>query len=55
MAQSFKGRFQEKCLPMAWFGTGPKPQLCSKKWRRHYNKAYPHSSLSKQTPAAFKK
>jgi putative transposase len=51
--ESFNGRFRDECLAMEWFRTRAEAKVMIEIWRQHYNDVRPHSSLGKQTPAAF--
>jgi putative transposase len=53
--ESFNGKFRDECLGMEWFRTRIEAKVMIELWRRHYNEVRPHSSLGKQTPAAFGK
>lgn len=53
--ESFNGKFRDECLAMEWFRSRAEAKVMIEIWRRHYNDVRPHSSLGKQTPAAFSK
>ena len=51
--ESFNGKFRDECLSMEWFRSRAEAKVLIELWRQHYNDVRPHSSLRKQTPAAF--
>ena len=53
--ESFNGKFRDECLSMEWFRSRAEAKVLIELWRQHYNDVRPHSSLGKQTPAAFRK
>ena len=53
VGESFNGKFRDECLSLEWFRSRAEAKVVIETWRRHYNAARPHSSLSYLTPAAF--
>jgi putative transposase len=54
-ADSFNGKFRAECLSMEWSRNQLEAKVVIEQWRLHCNQVRSHSSLGKQTPAAFKK
>ena len=51
--ESFHSRCRDECLAAHWFLTLEDARFQIERWRRDYNEARPHSSLSGHTPAEF--
>ena len=51
--ESFNGTFRDECLNMNVFGSVKEAQRIAGAWRKDYNEARPHSSLSYMTPVEF--
>lgn len=51
--ESFNGRLRDECLNVEWFRNLREASVMVESWRRHYNKARPHSSLDYRTPDEF--
>lgn len=53
-AERFNGKLRDECLSMEWFRSRAEARVVIEQWREHYNHVRPHSSLSHQTPDAFR-
>jgi putative transposase len=53
--ESFHGSFRDECLNMESFSGLLQAAAIVERWRRHYNRQRPHSSLGYMTPAEFRK
>jgi putative transposase len=51
--ESFNGRLRDECLNVEWFSSLDDARRKLAKFREHYNRERPHSSLADRTPAAF--
>lgn len=51
--ESFNGRLRDECLNVEWFSSLEDARRKLAKFREHYNRERPHSSLADRTPAAF--
>jgi len=51
--ESFNGRLRDECLNVEWFSSLDDARRKLAKFREHYNRVRPHSSLADRTPAAF--
>jgi putative transposase len=51
--ESFNGRLRDECLNVEWFASLEDARQKLGKFREHYNRQRPHSSLADRTPAAF--
>jgi len=51
--ESFNGRLRDECLNVEWFASLDDARQKLAKFREHYNRERPHSSLADRTPAAF--
>ena len=51
--ESFNGRLRDECLNVEWFASLDDARAKLAKFREHYNRERPHSSLADRTPAAF--
>jgi putative transposase len=52
-AESFIGRFRDECLNENWFVSLKDAREIIESWRKDYNEARPHGSLSGLTPNEF--
>ena len=51
--ESFNGTFRDNCLHQYWFINIPEARDVIERWRQHYNKERPHSSLNYTPPSIF--
>ena len=51
--ESFNGRLRDECLNVEWFSSLDDARRKLAKFREHYNRERPHSSLADRTPASF--
>ncbi|GAC1507520.1 MAG: hypothetical protein NVS1B11_09000 [Terriglobales bacterium] len=51
--ESFNGRLRDEWLNVEWFSSLADARRKLRKFREHYNRERPHSSLADRTPAAF--
>jgi putative transposase len=51
--EDFNGRLRDECLNVEWFASLEDARRKLAKFREHYNRERPHSSLADRTPSAF--